>query len=67
MRLKKEYNSVEVLKNGSDVFLLLEEDDSSPKDYFDTAHSTIALNESSINSGRTDFQLSSEKRYYFSN
>ena len=67
MRMKKEYNSVEVLKNGSDVFLLLEEDDCNPKDYFDTAHSTIALNESSVNTARTDFQLSTEKRYDFSN
>ena len=57
MKLKKEYNSVEVLKNGLDIVLLLEQDDYSSKDNFETTNSTNVLHES------TDLQFSYDKRY----
>ena len=59
MKLKKEYNSVEVLKNGLDIVLLLEQDDYSSKDNFETTNSTNVLHES------TDLQFSYDKRYDF--
>lgn len=59
MKLKKEYNSVEVLKNGLDIVLLLEQDDYSSKDNFEITNSANVLHES------TDLKFSYEKRLDF--